>query len=164
MLGRLLREESVALDPEPPPLPEDCDPASTRATRLRREWWIGLCGELLDRTGHVAHLRRLTEDLLNREKRATMLLGGGLALPHVRTMQARELAAAAIVWRHGCDLDAPDGEPVRLVLCVVSPPYDDQTYLRLYKRLAVALRDTELLEWLSSVERPGEVVRLLANV
>jgi PTS system fructose-specific IIC component len=164
MLGRLLREESVMLDPEPPPLPEDCEPTSNRAKRLRREWWIGLCAGLLDRGGKVVHLRRLTEDLENREKRATMLLGGGVALPHVRTMQVRELAAAAIVWRHGCDLDAPDGEPVRLVLAVVSPPYDDQSYLRLYKRLAGALRDTELLEWLASVEKPGEVVRLLANV
>lgn len=154
----------MALDPEPPPLPEDCEPSSPRAQRLRREWWIGLCGDLLDRTGRVVHVKRLTEDLLNREKRATMLLGQGLALPHVRTMQVRELAAAAIVWRQGCDLDAPDGEPVRLVLAVVSPPYDDQTYLRLYKRLGTALRDTELLEWLASVERPGEVVRLLANV
>lgn len=164
MLGRLLREESVALDPEPPPLPEDCERASSRAQRIRREWWIGLCAELLDRTGRVVHRRRLTEDLLNREKRATMILGGGLALPHVRTMQVRELATAAIVWRAGCDLDAPDGEPVRLVLAVVSPPYDDQSYLRLYRRLAVALKDTELLAWLASVERPGEVVRLLANV
>ena len=55
-------------------------------------------------------------------------------------------------------------EPIRLILCVVSPPYDDQSYLKLYKRLGHALKDTELMEWLQWVEEPGEVVRLLANV
>ena len=92
------------------------------------------------------------------------MLGEGIALPHVRTMQARALAAAAIVWREGIHLDAPDDEPIRLVLAVVSPPYDDQTYLKLYKRLGHALQDEELLEWLRYVEAPGEVVRILARV
>ena len=164
MLGRLLREDYVLLDPVPPELPEDCAPGSSRAERIRREWWIGLCAELLEKSGKVAHLRRLREDLINREKRATTMLGEGVALPHVRSMQARELAAAAIVWREGVDLGAPDDEPIRLVLAVVSPPYDDQSYLKLYKRLGHALRDAELLEWLRYVEEPGEVVGILARV
>lgn len=164
MLRRLLTEDSVLIDPPVPELPEDCEPGSARAKTIVREWWIGLCAGLLERSGKVNHLRRLTEDLNNREKKATTLLGEGLALPHVRTMQARELAAAAIVFRDAVDLGAPDDEPIRLVLCVVSPPYDDQSYLKLYKRLGHALKDTELLEWLQWVESPGEVVRLLANV
>jgi mannitol/fructose-specific phosphotransferase system IIA component (Ntr-type) len=164
MLRRLLTEDVVLIDPEVPELPEECEPDSNRAKRLVREWWIGLCAELLDRGGKVSHLRRLTEDLDNREKRATMLIGEGVALPHVRTMQARELAAAAIVFRTPVDLGAPDEEPIRLILAVVSPPYDDQSYLKLYKRLGAALKDTELLEWLEWVENPGEVVRLLASV
>ena len=164
MLRRLLNEDVVLIDPEVPELPEECEPGSSRAQRIIREWWIGLCAELLDKGGKVNHLRRLTEDLDNREKRATTLLGGGLALPHVRTMQARELAAAAIVFREAVDLGAPDAEPIRLILCVVSPPYDDQSYLKLYKRLGHALKDTELMDWLQWVEEPGEVVRLLGNV
>jgi mannitol/fructose-specific phosphotransferase system IIA component (Ntr-type) len=164
MLRRLLHEDLILLDPEPPELPEDCEPGSPRAQRIIREWWIGLCAELLDKSGKVNHLRRLTEDLNNREKRATTLLGEGLALPHVRTMQARELAAAAIVFREAIDLGAPDEEPIRLILCVVSPPYDDQSYLKLYKRLGHALKDTDLMDWLQWVEEPGEVVRLLGSV
>lgn len=164
MLGRLLREESILLDPELPALPEGVEPDSNRAKRLRQEWMIETCTTLLDTTGKVANPRKLADDLTNRERKASTVLGNGVAFPHVRTMQARDLAAAAIVSRPGLALDAPDGQPIHLILAVVAPPYEDQTYLKLYKRLGEALASEHLIDRLRAVKHPGEIVRILGEL
>ncbi|MCI0343176.1 MAG: PTS sugar transporter subunit IIA [Planctomycetales bacterium] len=161
MLGRLLREENILLDPEEPPLPEGVEPGSPRAHRIRKEWLLDVLVTLLESTGKIGNATKLLTDLLNRERKASTVLGRGVAFPHVRTMQARAVTAAAVVSRPGLDLEAPDGAPVHLVLALVSPPYEDQAYLRLYKRLGELLGSDHLILSLRAVREPGEVVRLL---
>ncbi len=161
MLGRLLREENIILDPEEPPLPEGVEPGTPRALRIRQEWLLEVLVTLMENTGKVGNASKLLTDLLNRERKASTVLGRGVAFPHVRTMQARAVTAAAVVSREGFDLDAPDGVPIHLVLGLVSPPYEDQAYLRLYKRLGELLGSDHLIQSLRTIREPGEVVRLL---
>ncbi len=117
---------------------------------------------LLSRSPEVVNANKLRTDLVNREKRAPSLPGHGVAMPHVRTLQARKLVLAVAVSHAGLALDAPDELPIRLVIALVGPPYDDKAYLAMYRALGEQLQQPE---WVASVMQavaPGEVVRALS--
>ena len=45
--------------------------------------------DLFVETGKVGNVTKFHRDLLNREKQSSTAIGGGIAIPHVRTMQAK---------------------------------------------------------------------------
>src|SRR3990170_2725663 len=46
--------------------------------------------DLLDASERVSNKSKLLTDLTNRERKDTTAVGDGIAIPHVRTMQAKE--------------------------------------------------------------------------
>ena len=129
-------------------------------SRIRDELLEELC-DLFEATGAVSSRTRLFRDLQNREKKAVTAIGGGVALPHVRTLQAREFVMCFARSSEGLPYRAPDGEPVHLFIGMVAPPYEDRTYLRVYKTLAPILQDPERLEEFREATDETEVLRIL---
>lgn len=153
-LARFLKESRVDLDLDRAFHDEE-NPATVESLAER------MC-VLLEDSEAVVNATKLRLDLLNRERRAPSLLGMGVALPHVRTLQARRLIMAVGVSRAGLSLDTPDGEPVHLVVALVGPPYDDKQYLQIYKRLSERLLEPDLMAEIIAAEEPGQVVRALS--
>jgi mannitol/fructose-specific phosphotransferase system IIA component (Ntr-type) len=169
-LNRFLKEDQVELDFEPalPPRPEDEDPDSPPSSRQlwsEKEAILDALVTLLEKSGSVANRRKLWNDLINRERKATTGLGSGVALPHVRTAQAKGFAmAVAIVRGEGLNFDAVDGAPVRVFIAMVAPAYDDKFYAKVERDLAAAFgRGPELVEELVAAESPGELIRVLVR-
>ncbi len=138
----------------------------------RRELWDqkvrileGLVG-LLDRSGRVTNPRKCLVDLRNREAKASTALGRGIAIPHVRTPQAKGFVlAVAVAPEPGLWFDAIDEEPVRLFLPMIAPSHDDRYYLKVERALAAAFADEDdpLRDQLLEAASPGEVIKLLAD-
>ena len=120
--------------------------------------------DLLDRSGKISNKNKLLNDLFNREKKASTAIGSQIAVPHVRTMQAREFTIA--IGRHplGYEFDAPDGLPVRLFFCMAAPPYDDNLYLRVFKALAECLRYPEFVNTVLTAETPDMIIRAFKEI
>jgi mannitol/fructose-specific phosphotransferase system IIA component (Ntr-type) len=120
---------------------------------------------LLAQSEDVVNARKMRTDLINRERRTPSLLGSGVALPHVRTLQARRLVMAVGVSHAGLglDLEAPDEIPLRIFIALVGPTYDDKAYLAVYRVLGERLQQADRLEEIARSEAPGEVVRALAR-
>ena len=93
------------------------------------------CVELLDVSEKVSNKSKLLTDLFNREKKATTAIGKGIVIPHVRTMQAKELIIAILRSTKGYDFEALDGEPSHIFVAMAAPPYDDNLYLKVFKTL-----------------------------
>jgi mannitol/fructose-specific phosphotransferase system IIA component (Ntr-type) len=119
--------------------------------------------ELLAQSEDVVNATKLRNDLVNRERRAPSLLGSGVALPHVRTLQARRLILAVAVSREGLAIPTPDDVPVRISFALVGQPYDDKAYLAAYSALGERLQDAERIEQLVASDEPGEVLRAIAR-
>ena len=145
-------------------LPEGFDPAGPQNFERIREGVIGELADLLDTTGRVANRNRLFRDLLNREKKAVTAVGQGVALPHVRTLQVKSFIMAFGRSPEGLPFDAPDSEPVRLFFAMAAPPYDDRTYLRVYRSLATLLLDPEHYAQFLDAQEPSEILRALELV
>jgi mannitol/fructose-specific phosphotransferase system IIA component (Ntr-type) len=120
--------------------------------------------QLFATTGQIANEKKLFTDLLNREKRASTAYGDGVALPHVRTLQARSFVMAFARSTPGLPFGAPDHKSTHLFFGLVAPPYDDRLYLRVYRTLGPLLLDTEWQAELMAARDPHRVLRLLEVV
>jgi len=119
--------------------------------------------ELIDASGKVSNKSKLFTDLINRERKATTAIGDGLAVPHVRTMQAKDLVIFFARSTEGVEFMALDHKPVHLFIGVVAPPYDDALYLQLYKKIALAFGSEAARRKLMSARDEHEVIKILSD-
>ncbi|MBI4601671.1 MAG: PTS sugar transporter subunit IIA [Planctomycetes bacterium] len=145
-------------------LPEGFDPMGRQNLSRIREGVIGELSELLAATGEVANSSRLFRDLFNREKKAVTAVGQGVAFPHVRTLQVKTFIMAFGRSLEGLPFEAPDDEPVKLFFAMAAPPYDDRTYLRVYKSLAQLLLVPQHYQLFLDAREPSEILRALEIV
>jgi PTS system fructose-specific IIC component len=120
--------------------------------------------ELLDSSYRIGNRSKLLIDFINREKKATTAIGHGVAVPHIRSMQAKDFMLAFARSAEGYEFDAPDGKPVHLFFVMAAPPYDDSLYLKAFKSLAEMLRYEQFREELLNMESPGEIVRVMRSM
>lgn len=117
--------------------------------------------ELLEQGNRIGNKTKLLLDFVNREKKATTGIGMGVAIPHIRSMQAKDFTIAFARSIQGYDFDSLDHEPAHLFFIMAAPPYDDTLYLRAFRALAEMLRHESLRNELLAVQSPGEVIRLI---
>lgn len=151
-LIKLSMETHIEADPENPvPTP--------RQLREGKELILDELVSLLEKSGKIGNRTKLLIDFVNRERKASTAIGYGIALPHVRTYQAKELVIAVARSDEGYEFEALDGEPVRLFFAMAAPSYDDTLYLRVFKALAEVLRFDYFRERLLTVDSEYEIIR-----
>ena len=162
--------ESGRFDSERLQVDEDAEADGDEPTK--KQLWeqkvrilTGLVG-LLDKSGKITNPKKCLTDLRNRESKASTALGNGIALPHVRTPQAKGFCMAiAVAAEPGLYFDAIDEAPVRLFIPMVAPAYDDKFYLKVERALAGAFAEgDDFRDALLAATTPGEVIHLLSGI
>jgi mannitol/fructose-specific phosphotransferase system IIA component (Ntr-type) len=85
-----------------------------------------------------------------REQMITSALGGGIAVPHAQLAGLKQPAAAVGLCPDGIDFDAPDGQPVRLVVLLLTPIESIGVHLDLMASIARLFRDPRVVRDVSS--------------
>ncbi|UCG60959.1 MAG: PTS sugar transporter subunit IIA [Candidatus Zixiibacteriota bacterium] len=116
---------------------------------------------LLEVGNRIGNRNKLLIDFINRERKATTGLGYGVAVPHVRSMQAKDFMIAFARSTEGYDFGSLDTSPTHLFFIMAAPPYDDNLYLKVFKSLAEMLQYESFREELMSLQSPGELIRAL---
>ena len=125
-LPRFLKEDQIDLwfeplvdTPDPWELPtaddlegsDDGELSDREVFKLKERVIQHLC-EMLERSGRVTNPRKLYTDLRNREAKASTGIGSQIAMPHVRTQQAKGFAmAVARAPEPGLPWSSIDDEP-----------------------------------------------------
>lgn len=120
--------------------------------------------DLLDSGARVGNRSKLLIDFFNREKQATTSIGHGVAVPHIRSLQAKDFMIGFARSTQGYEFEAVDNQPVHMFFVMAAPPYDDSLYLKVFKALAMLLRDESIREQLMTAEHPGEIIRIIRSV
>jgi len=165
-LARLLKPEHILLELQTVDLPEEERqeiPQSDYVWQIK-EQVMGELVDLVQRSNRVSNRNKLYLDLLNRERKATTGLASGVAIPHVRTIYAKELLVGFARSTPGVEFDCLDGEPAHLFFIMVAPPYDDTSYLRLYRQLAGAFSVRDYREEFMNATSEGEIIRLVKGM
>lgn len=163
-LARYLKPAQIKVEllTRPTPPPEGTPPEKHRWD-VKEAALNELC-DLLDSSGKTGNKSKLQTDLVNREKKSSTAVGRGVAIPHVRTMQAKELILAVARSSEGIDFDAPDGEPVKLFFAMVAPPYDDKVYLSIYKEIGGLILKDESRQRLLDAKTEHEIIRVFQTL
>jgi mannitol/fructose-specific phosphotransferase system IIA component (Ntr-type) len=121
--------------------------------------------DLFMKTGAVRNRHKFHVDFLNREKQGTTAVGNGIAVPHLRSMQPKQLAMIFARSRDGVWYDAPDEKPVHIFFGFTAPPYDDKEFLYFYKWVAQSfLQEEWLMDALLSAEDEHEIIGILSGL
>jgi PTS system fructose-specific IIA component/PTS system nitrogen regulatory IIA component len=163
-ISRFLKEEMMVLDfqceQEPPPEENN----SGKWHQRNKERILAGLVDILEVSGRTGNNCKLLNDFINRERKATTAIGHGVAVPHIRSMQAKEFIMGFALSKEGLYFDAPDGELVHLFFVMASPPYDDNFYLKIFKGLAENLQYEQFRNELMKAEKPYDIIRAFKNM
>jgi len=160
-LSRYLTEAAIKLEMETAvePLPEGGSVKKWREERKRLI--LEELVQLLENGSRIGNRTKLVNDFVNREKKASTGIGHGVAIPHIRSLQAKNLTLGFARSTQGYDFESMDNQPTHLFFVMAAPPYDDALYLKVFKALSQMLQFEDFRKQLMEVTSPGEVIRAI---
>jgi mannitol/fructose-specific phosphotransferase system IIA component (Ntr-type) len=107
---------------------------------------------------------KIVEAVFHREKLMSTGIGFGLAVPHVRLGGAvRHAIAVGVVPGGIADYESLDSKPVRIVVLIVSPKGQHETYIRLLADVVEILKQDSLREAVLKAPGTAEIYRILTR-
>jgi len=101
------------------------------------------------------------DSLFARERLGSTGLGHGVAIPHGRIKSIKQPCAAFVRLADGVSFDAPDGEPVDLLLVIVVPEEATQQHLDILAEVAQLLSNKSVIDTLRSATESSTVYEIL---
>ena len=112
--------------------------------------------------GHEELTPRLVLNcLVSREKLGSTGLGHGVAIPHGRMPEVSSPVGAALTLKDGVDFDAPDGEPVDLIVGLIVPAESTDEHLHILANLAEVFSEPASTGAMRKAATPEELSGLL---
>jgi nitrogen PTS system EIIA component len=145
LISRLLPESNVMLDL----------PASSKKRAFEQ------AGLLFENQQGIARAK-VFDCLFAREKLGSTGLGQGVAIPHGRIKGLKEAVGAFVRVAEPIPFDAPDGQPVALMIFLLVPEQASQTHLDILSELAQMLSDKSFRETLLTAPDASAVHQALA--
>ncbi len=134
--------------------------AAELAATTKKEVLEELVG-LLAKEGKVTEAKATVEVLIEREKLGSTGIGQGIAIPHAKTDQAKNVVAAFGLSRRGVQFDALDGEPVNIFFLLVAPPEAAALHLKALARISRLLKDKFFRQALRETKTSAEILKLI---
>jgi PTS system nitrogen regulatory IIA component len=110
---------------------------------------------------HAIARATVTDNLFARERLGSTGLGHGVAIPHGRIKGLKNPLAAVLRLAKPIGFDAPDDEPVTLLIVLLVPEAATQRHLEILSEIAEMLSDTRMREQLKtepSAQRVHEII------
>jgi PTS system nitrogen regulatory IIA component len=118
---------------------------------------------LLFENHHAIARATVTDNLFARERLGSTGLGHGVAIPHGRIKGLKNPLAAVIRMQQAIGFDAPDDEPVSLLIFLLVPEAATQRHLEILSEIAELLSDRTLREKLKTEPDAARLHELIAN-
>lgn len=105
----------------------------------------------------------VTDSLFSRERLGSTGLGHGVAIPHGRIKGLKAPMAAILQLAHPIGFDAPDEQPVNLLIFLLVPEAATQKHLEILSEIAEMLSDAALREKLAASHDALALFTLITN-
>jgi fructose-specific phosphotransferase system IIA component len=126
----------------------------------------GVIDELVDvlhRTGRVGDPKPLKEAVWTREQTRTTGIGHGLAIPHGKCAGMPGLAMAIGRPAKPMDFEAIDGQPVKLIVLLASPPDRTSDHIQALASISRLMTMGEFRERIYAATSAAEIYDLLKS-
>lgn len=111
---------------------------------------------------HSLSRAMITDSLFARERLGSTSLGHGVAIPHGRIKGLKAPMAALFRLKHPIGFDAPDDQPVSLLIFLLVPEAATQKHLEILSEIAEMLSDAELRDKLMQTADAAGLHQLVA--
>lgn len=118
---------------------------------------------LLFEQAHGISRALVADSLFARERLGSTGLGHGVAIPHGRIKGLRSPMAAVFRLAQPIGFDAPDEQPVSLMIFLLVPEASTQKHLEILSEIAEMLSDSGLRERLKSCDEAPVLHRTIAT-
>jgi PTS system nitrogen regulatory IIA component len=105
----------------------------------------------------------VTDSLFSRERLGSTGLGHGVAIPHGRIKGLKSPMAAVFQLANPIGFEAPDEQPVDIMIFLLVPEAATQKHLEILSEIAEMLSDATLREKLVSSQSSAELHRLISD-
>ena len=105
----------------------------------------------------------ITDSLFARERLGSTGLGHGVAIPHGRIKGLKAPMAAVLQLAQPIGFDAPDEQPVGLLIFLLVPEAATQKHLEILSEIAELLSDSQLRERLKSSNDAQQLHSMIAT-
>lgn len=112
---------------------------------------------------HGLNRALVTDSLFSRERLGSTGLGHGVAIPHGRIKGLKAPMAAVFQLLKPIGFDAPDEQPVSLLIFLLVPEAATQKHLEILSEIAELLSDADLRERLQSSASAAELHGLISH-
>jgi PTS system nitrogen regulatory IIA component len=112
---------------------------------------------------HGLNRSLVTDSLFSRERLGSTGLGHGVAIPHGRIKGLKSPLAAVIQMAQPIGFDAPDEQPVALLIFLLVPETATQKHLEILSEIAEMLSDADLREKLATSADAASLHNLITN-
>ncbi|MBE0478320.1 PTS sugar transporter subunit IIA [Candidatus Aerophobetes bacterium] len=126
----------------------------------RKKEVIGEMVELLCQSGKIKNAPKIEKEIIQREKEGTTGIGGGIAIPHIRSKEISQTVMALGRKKEGLEFDAIDEKPVNLIFLLLGPKGEESQHLKILCKLSRILHNTQFKEILMRVTKEEEVVTI----
>jgi len=116
---------------------------------------------LLFETLHGLNRALITDSLFARERLGSTGLGHGVAIPHGRIKGLKQPLAAVFQLSDPIGFDAPDEQPVQLMIFLLVPEAATQKHLEILSEIAELLSDSALREKMKQSSDAGQLHGLI---
>ena len=96
---------------------------------------------LLKGIGEISDQEKIVEIILEREKLGSTGIGQGIAVPHAKTDDVKQIVVAFGLSQKGVNFESLDEEPVYLIFLVLAPVDATGMHLKLLAKIARLLKD-----------------------
>ena len=144
-ISRLLSTRDIALDV----------PATSKKRLLEH-------AALLFENEHQLERTKVFNALFARERLGSTGLGQGVAIPHGRIKKLKSPLMAVLRAEEPVAYEAPDGQPVRLLVVLLVPEHATEVHLEILSEAAEKLSDASVRERLFSAKDPDSILRILS--
>lgn len=119
----------------------------------------------LMRTHRVEHVTQeeLYKSVVAREKEMSTALGRGIAIPHGRITKGPAIQGVMGICRAGIDFDAPDGEPAKIIMLIVTPEDKRDMHLKVLSSLSSMVRDEAIRSRLVAAISPEDAMEVIES-
>ena len=112
---------------------------------------------------HGLNRALVADSLFARERLGSTGLGHGVAIPHGRIKGLKAPMAAVFQLDQPIGFDAPDEQPVSLLIFLLVPEASTQKHLEILSEIAELLSDTHLREKIKTCDDAPELLRIIAT-
>ena len=164
-IHKYIREEYILLDLDSYlEVPEEFeDLAPSKKFEFKKQILKILIGQF-DKSGLIVNPSKCLTDMSNREAKATTGMQDGIAIPHVRTLQAKDLILTVMRSDQGVYFDSLDKSPIHVFIGLICPPYNDKIYLKCLSALSEHIRAGELYEKLYYANSAKEILSIFCRM